>query len=197
VFASDHKLNSIEREKHQIRRFRMLAWRNTKGGITMPLHIIGLVGPLTGQRFPLGEASLSFGRAAASTVVLEGRQASRHHAELRHEAGGYMLYDRGSRNGTFVNGEQITAQLLQPGDLISIGDDVFSFEMPATASTSAASAPARRHPYSHKPAPTYGIRCPSCGRVIEPHHQHCPWDGALLANGQTAAVAVVAVSRKQ
>jgi hypothetical protein len=173
----------------------------------MPQHIIGLRGLLTGQRFALGEAPLSFGRSAASTVVLAERQASRQHAELRREAAGYMLYDRDSRNGTFVNGERITARLLQPGDQIAIGDEVFGFETAAMAAASTASAPAepsdappapgapvRRRAHSHKPMPRYGIRCPSCGRVIEPHHQHCPWDGALLANGQTAAVAAVAVS---
>ena len=96
----------------------------------MPRYIFGLSGPLTGRRFPIGEVPCSFGRSAASTVVLASRQAARHHAELRREACGYMLYDRGSRNGTFVNGEPISAQLLQPGDFISIGDELFGFETP-------------------------------------------------------------------
>jgi len=176
-------------------------------------QIVAVGGPLIGRRFTLDDTPFAFGRSAASTVVLADRQASRQHAELRREAAGYMLYDHGSRNGTFVNGERITTRLLQPGDQIAIGDEVFGFETGAMAAASAASAPAepsdaqpappardmpvRRRPHSHKPVPTYGIRCPSCGRVIEPQHQHCPWDGALLANGQTAAVAAVVVSTEQ
>ena len=99
----------------------------------MQQHIIGLSGMYTGQRFPIGEAPISFGRSAASTVVLHSGLASRHHAELRREVSGYTLYDRGSRHGTFVNGEPIDARTLGPGDLITIGDDVFGFETTVAA----------------------------------------------------------------
>lgn len=91
-------------------------------------HIIGLSGMYTGRRFPIGEVAVSFGRSAASTVVLHSRLASRHHAELRREEGSYTLYDHESRHGTFVNGEPIDARTLEPGDMITIGDDVFGFE---------------------------------------------------------------------
>jgi hypothetical protein len=61
-------------------------------------------------------------------VVIASARASRFHAEVRPEAGGYVLYDRGSGNGTLVNGSRVTSHVLRPGDLITIGDETFCFE---------------------------------------------------------------------
>ena len=46
---------------------------------------------------------------------------SREHAEIANEDGRYTLRDRGSRYGTFVNGEQVTERVLQAGDRIRLG----------------------------------------------------------------------------
>lgn len=66
-------------------------------------------------------------------MVVACLSASRFHAEVLREAGGYVLHDRKSRNGTLVNGERVTSHVLQPGDLITIGDDTFCFEVSDTA----------------------------------------------------------------
>jgi hypothetical protein len=90
--------------------------------------VVGLQGELAGRRFALGDAPLTFGRGNENDVVLADPSASRVHAELRQEAGGYVLYDRGSSNGTLVNGAPVTFRKLEPGDQIAFGDDVFRFE---------------------------------------------------------------------
>ncbi len=94
----------------------------------MEATLIGVQGSLKGERFPLGSQSITFGRSPENAVVLSGDLASRVHAELSNEDGVYVLKDRGSRNGTWVNGTRVTVHQLQPGDEIRIGDELFRFE---------------------------------------------------------------------
>jgi pSer/pThr/pTyr-binding forkhead associated (FHA) protein len=93
-------------------------------------EIIGREGPLAGQRFPVADARITFGRRSDNTVVIASRRASRFHAEVVREGDGYVLHDRGSRNGTLVNGRRVVAHPLRSGDLITIGDETFCFELP-------------------------------------------------------------------
>ncbi|MBP2708239.1 FHA domain-containing protein [Microbispora sp. RL4-1S] len=94
----------------------------------MPPAIVGDEGPLAGQRFPVSDKPVTFGRRGDNSVVITSDRASRFHAEVRREAEGYVLHDRGSRNGTLVNGTRVTSHLLQPGDTITIGGETFRFE---------------------------------------------------------------------
>ncbi|MEW9548309.1 FHA domain-containing protein [Nonomuraea sp. NPDC050783] len=97
----------------------------------MPPVIVGREGPLSGRRFPLDERPMTFGRRSDSDVVIASGRASRAHAEVRPEAGRYVLHDLGSRNGTLVNGARVATHVLRPGDQITIGDEVFGFETAA------------------------------------------------------------------
>ena len=101
----------------------------------MTAKIVGLQGSLAGRRFTIGSEPITFGRGSENDVVLAAPSASRVHAELRPEASGYVLYDRGSSNGTWVNGSSVTVHQLQPGDEIKIGDDTFRFETSSTRTT--------------------------------------------------------------
>ena len=50
------------------------------------------------------------GRGQACKVVLDDNAASRRHAIIqRTEFGDYYLVDAGSRNGTFIHGQRVTA----------------------------------------------------------------------------------------
>ena len=51
---------------------------------------------------------ITFGRSRACTVPIESEKASRVHARLRRSGASLVLEDAGSRNGTFVDGVQIT-----------------------------------------------------------------------------------------
>ncbi len=90
--------------------------------------IVGVQGDLAGRRYSVGTRPVTFGRGDENDVVIADSSVSRLHAELRPEVGGYVLYDRGSSNGTLVNGVEITSQQLRSGDQITIGDDVFRFD---------------------------------------------------------------------
>lgn len=68
---------------------------------------------------------VTFGRAPVSTVVLGDPYASEQHAAVYLEGGSWVLADRGSTNGTFLNSVKITAPTpLQAGDQVGIGKTV-------------------------------------------------------------------------
>jgi hypothetical protein len=94
----------------------------------LPAQLIALRGPLAGRSFPLSDAPATFGRSPENTIVIASARASRSHAAVRREAAGYTLYDTGSSNGTLVNGQRVSAQLLRPGDVIEIGEEAFRFD---------------------------------------------------------------------
>jgi pSer/pThr/pTyr-binding forkhead associated (FHA) protein len=74
-----------------------------------------------------GSGQLSLGRDAASDVVVSGSEVSRHHAQIRSEAEGYILVDL-SVNGTYINGQRMgKTHLLARADVIRIGNDEFRF----------------------------------------------------------------------
>jgi FHA domain len=68
------------------------------------------------------------GRSRQANLPLEDRSVSVQHARLRFAQGTWFLQDQSS-NGTFVNGEQISATRLNPGDQIRIGDTTFIFRI--------------------------------------------------------------------
>ncbi len=86
----------------------------------IPMLVI-LEGEAAGQRWPLREDQVLIGRGLDCDIILPERQISRHHARIERTADGrYLLYDLGSKNGTWVNGEEVRGapRLLQDGDEI-------------------------------------------------------------------------------
>jgi phosphoserine phosphatase RsbU/P len=61
------------------------------------------------------------GRRTAADLQIVSTDVSREHAEIIQDEGRYLLRDRGSRYGTFVNGEQVTERVLEHGDRIRLG----------------------------------------------------------------------------
>jgi serine phosphatase RsbU (regulator of sigma subunit) len=61
------------------------------------------------------------GRRTAADLQLQNADVSREHAEIAQDGQRYVLRDRGSRYGTFVNGEQISERALEHGDRIRLG----------------------------------------------------------------------------
>jgi hypothetical protein len=74
-----------------------------------------------GQSFPLSVVT-GLGRAPSNTVIIEGPFASSKHALLSLRNDRWWLEDRGSRNGTRLNGERLTAPaIVVTGDQVGIG----------------------------------------------------------------------------
>ena len=68
---------------------------------------------------------LRIGRAADNEVVVSDLNVSRYHAELRRGRTGYEIVDLGSHNGTFVNGQRVSAAPVTEMDIIGIGPATF------------------------------------------------------------------------
>lgn len=65
---------------------------------------------------------LTIGRHPTNHVVIDIPTVSAEHAIVEYSGGAYRIVDRGSRNGTFVNGQRINTHDLQDGDIVRIGD---------------------------------------------------------------------------
>ncbi|MFE0541241.1 FHA domain-containing protein [Streptomyces sp. NPDC058891] len=92
--------------------------------------LVGNQGLLAGERIPILDTRVTFGRNSDNTVVISSLSVSRFHAEIVFDENeGYVLHDCGSSNGTQVNGEDVESRLLQSGDEITMGDQEFRFEV--------------------------------------------------------------------
>jgi pSer/pThr/pTyr-binding forkhead associated (FHA) protein len=76
---------------------------------------------------PLGDGDVTLGREDDNTIVIASEQASRHHARIQSMAGGHLIIDLGSTNGTFVNSKQVHDQPLRHGDVIRIASTVMKY----------------------------------------------------------------------
>ncbi len=63
----------------------------------------------------------SIGRRSGNDLQLVGSDVSRDHAEIALDNGRFLLRDRGSRYGTYVNGEAVSEHELKHGDLVRLG----------------------------------------------------------------------------
>ena len=70
---------------------------------------------------PIDKTLFLIGRRTAADLQLVNADVSREHAEISRDGARYLLRDRGSRYGTFVNGEQVTERTLEHGDRIRLG----------------------------------------------------------------------------
>ena len=78
-------------------------------------------GPIAGSRFRLDQPVTSAGRHPDSDIFLDDVSVSRRHAEFRNENGEYLVVDRGSLNGTYVNRKPAESVALGNGDEIQMG----------------------------------------------------------------------------
>jgi phosphoserine phosphatase RsbU/P len=73
------------------------------------------------RRVPIDKDVFTLGRRTGNDLRLVGADISREHAEVAREGGTFVLRDRQSRFGTFVNGSPVKEQVLKHGDLIRLG----------------------------------------------------------------------------
>ena len=96
---------------------------------TAPRHscLVQIYGSDLGKCYVLA-GRVTIGRDATASIRLDIATASREHARLVEREGRWVVHDLGSTNGTFVNGERVTAQTaLDNGDLLKTGRAVFKF----------------------------------------------------------------------
>lgn len=89
--------------------------------------LVALDGPLAGQRFPVF-ALVEMGRESQAVPLGFDKLASRRHASFGPALGGLQVQDLGSTNGTYVNGQRVTAAVARPGDVVKVGSTSFRVE---------------------------------------------------------------------
>lgn len=92
--------------------------------------LVGLNGKARGEAYPVRMGRNILGRSRESEIVIQDDQASAQHADLvyRPEERRYILMDRNSTNGTYVNGKEIEPRRdLTSRDVVTVGSHRFLF----------------------------------------------------------------------
>ena len=106
------------------------------------------IGPDEGREFRL-RGTMRIGRSEDSEITLSDAQASRHHAAISPEPGGFVIQDLNSSNGTFVNGKKIEEpRLLKDGDRLRVANTVLAFRWEPAPSAPALATPPVTPPVS-------------------------------------------------
>ena len=64
--------------------------------------------------------SLTIGQHSKNDIVVKDRSASRHYAFFERKGENLIVHDKGSRNGTFVNGQKVQSAQVNHGDLVKV-----------------------------------------------------------------------------
>ena len=86
-----------------------------------------------GTEYELGER-LAIGRAPENDLSLDSKKVSREHAVITFRDGRWFLEDRGSYNGTFLNGTRLQPGIplpLRHADRVTVGPEELLFSWPA------------------------------------------------------------------
>ena len=73
------------------------------------------------RRVAIDQLPFAIGRRETNQLRLTGGEVSREHAEIVRDGEHFVLRDRESRYGTFVNGQPVTSHTLRAGDQIRLG----------------------------------------------------------------------------
>lgn len=177
----------------------------------MPKFIVQFQGQESTAELKPGANSI--GRQSTCTIPLKDSTLSRLHCEVILAGTVATLLDKGSRNGTLLNGKKIEAQVLQPGDKIQIGATTLWYEKknvaaeapkaatsPALAaqpapSTRRAAAPAAPQTDSGlRKAPTAAVRPSTPSVPADPQLQDFSFHGKAGGNGGKIVAAVLALA---
>ena len=107
-------------------------------GVALPFQLRGLTGTFSNTVFPLSQGTITMGRnPQVAQIVFQEKDSliSKRHCVLRldHHAGGVLLEDCNSRNGTYLdNGEKLRSgepRLLRSGGRFYLGNRSYLFQV--------------------------------------------------------------------
>src|SRR5437016_672179 len=119
---------------------------------------------------PVDKPLFTIGRRSETDLRLTGADISRVHAEIAAENGGYVIRDKQSRFGTFVNGERTAEKVLAHGDTIRLGqagDTEIVFFVDDEAPSVERSAISAATELRQMAALLEGLRALGSGRVLD------------------------------
>jgi phosphoserine phosphatase RsbU/P len=80
------------------------------------------------ERFRLAKPCVTIGRSRECDIVLADQWLSRQHAQIVERPDGFHLSDKGSKNGTLLNGQLLLEERrLRDGDVITLGEHVLTY----------------------------------------------------------------------
>ena len=134
-------------------------------------------GPQPNQIYEITKDVTTLGRDITNDIVINDREASRHHLRLVRSGGNITIEDLGSTNGTFVNGKRVSGVTpLQNGDMIGLGETVtLGYEIhraqqgQAPSPSPSPAAPSQQPPVTSTPPPQAEI--PSSASPYAPPSQ--------------------------
>ncbi len=81
------------------------------------------------QEFEVSKSEITVGRGQTNDIVIMDSKMSRLHARFEFTAGGEVaVTDAGSTNGVRVNGNKVDKAVIQPGDVIQLGESQIRYE---------------------------------------------------------------------
>ncbi|HZU97759.1 MAG TPA: FHA domain-containing serine/threonine-protein kinase [Planctomycetota bacterium] len=131
----------------------------------MPVYLKIISGIGQGQVLPVpNEQPITIGRSSQASFAFDDAMLSRKHCQVECRGALCRITDLDSRNGTYVNGQRISAVLIKPGDRIKIGSLLME-----VAPASAVGAPPGAPGLGSTPASTVAVaNCQICQRAIRP-----------------------------
>jgi hypothetical protein len=132
----------------------------------VPVYLKIISGVGQGQVLPVpNDQPITVGRSSQATFAFDDALLSRKHCQVECRGALCRVVDLKSRNGTYVNGQRVGAQLLKPGDRIKIGS--LLMEVAAASAVAPQPTPALPTPPSTTTAPGVSA-CQVCQRPIKP-----------------------------
>jgi pSer/pThr/pTyr-binding forkhead associated (FHA) protein len=103
--------------------------KKTKRPRGEPRVLVVTQGSQTGQSAALAEGVILIGRGADCQIILDDDYVSTRHARVVSGENGIYLEDLGSTNGSYVNGQRITAPTtITMSDTVRIGKTILKLE---------------------------------------------------------------------
>ena len=90
------------------------------------MKIVCIEGQEKDMEWEFSGSRLVIGRDSICDIIINDPKLSRIHAEIVREGNTFIFYDKESLNGSFINNDRVTRQILIPGDMIKIGDTALS-----------------------------------------------------------------------
>lgn len=140
-----------------------------------------------GARYPL-RTDIRIGRDPANDLVLPSRSISREHARIARVSRRWFVEDRGSYNGTFLNGERIRPGLplpLRHADRVTIGPLTVVYSAPSDRADDESTEPLeeRVQTYSRALSPLQRrvVECLCTGWLVHGGRERLPSNDEIAA----------------
>jgi DNA-binding NtrC family response regulator len=90
-------------------------------------QLIVLQGVDKGKKVTLHKTSTTIGKRETNDVALTDKTVSRQHLSIDYADDSFILHDKGSTNGSYLNGNRVKEAYLTPGDVIKLGNTQIEF----------------------------------------------------------------------